>query len=401
VEALKAGIQRSLALSIEEDLHALASDEVAFLYEIGLNELEADGQKAIQDALRLNLSTLSASAPLPRGVREIQNLLTTTRKKGHTLKLNVLGIYNFTSMSELTLKGTILTDPASGQVLITDGATATRVSGGVNFLADPDKLRKALAQSVLVTAAYRCSGLIVHAPALKVSYWHFAEVAQTDRATMAADLHALTSVGLISAVEEQQALGQTADFGRSTFYLQTDFDDALSQAMFIRNGKPRAGDEYEEIGRRALQLLIPPDSKDAYRLRALDAAMWPKVKGTGGTIAGIAPLFPDLSPDLEIPNIAGDCRLIAWWAETMAHMAQTLSAANQFFSQVPRPTEDSPAFKNIQSKLWHQMADVASKTQDRFSDPWGILAMDLASNQQSHASARIVSPNCTLTRERN
>ncbi len=99
--ALKAGIQRSLQLSIQEELLASSSQEVAFLYEISLNDLGPDGRNAIQDALRLNLSTLSESPQsLPRGIREIQNLVTTTRTIGQSLKLNLLGIYNFTSVSE-------------------------------------------------------------------------------------------------------------------------------------------------------------------------------------------------------------------------------------------------------------------------------------------------------------
>jgi hypothetical protein len=173
VSALKAAIQRNLALSTEAELHALSSQEAAFLYEINLNDLGADGRNAIQDALKLNLSALVESGEsLPHGIREVQSLLTTTRKKGQTLKLNLLGIYNYASTNDLTLKGSILTDPASGEVLITDNATATRVSGAVNFLADPDKLRKVLAQAFLITAAYRGSGIITHAPSLKVSYWH-------------------------------------------------------------------------------------------------------------------------------------------------------------------------------------------------------------------------------------
>jgi len=151
VDALKASIQRSLALSMQEELHALASQEAAFLYEIKLNDLGTDGRSAIQDALRLNLSTLSeASQSLPHGIREIQNLLTTTRTKRFTLKLNLLGIYNFASINDLTLKGTVLTDPASGDIVITDAATATHITGAINFLADSDKLRKVLAHPFLL-----------------------------------------------------------------------------------------------------------------------------------------------------------------------------------------------------------------------------------------------------------
>jgi hypothetical protein len=402
VSALKAAIQRKLELSVLEELHARASQEAAFLYEIALNDLGPDGHTAIQEALKLNLSSLwQSSGSLPTGIREVQNLLTTTKTTGHSLKINLLGIYNFASINDLTLKGTVLTDPASGEVVITDGATATRVSGTINFLADPDKLRKVLAQSFLITAAYRCSGLIAHAPSLKVSYWHFAEHAQTDHPTMAADLHVLKVLGLISADQEQQSLAPIGDFGRSTFYLSTGYDDALSQSLFLRNdGQPRQRDEFERIGRSALQLLIQPGSNEDFRLRALNDAAWPQVKDTGGTIINLAQVFPDLRTDSQIPVIAGDYVLIAWWATTMARMSQSLSAAKQFFSQVPPPSADSPAFKKVQSDLWHQMADVARNTHDSFSDPWGVLAMDSASGQKSVASARIVSTGLTLNVER-
>jgi len=403
VGALKAAIQRSLALSIQAELQALSSQEAAFLYEISLNNLGPDGRAAIQDALRLNLSAWSASArPLPNGIREIQNLLTTTRTKRQILKINILGIYNYTSVSDLTLKGTVLTDPASGEIVITDGANATRISGAVNFLADPDKLRKVLAQSFLITAAYRCSGLISHPPTLKASYWHFAENAKTDHQTMAANLDALRTFGLISTAQEQQSLTPAGDFGRSTFYLSTEYDDALSQSLFLRSdGQPRGLDEYEQIGRDALQLLIQPGGEDAYRLPPLqDDAVWQQVKETGGTVVNLAPLFPNLNPNLQIPIIAGDYLLIEWWATTMAHMALSLSSAKHFFSQTPPPATDSPAFKKVQADLWHQMAEVASNTHDRFSDPWGLLAMDLASGQQSVASGQIVSSGLTLKVDR-
>jgi hypothetical protein len=403
VGALKAAIQRNLALSLQAELQALASQAAAFLYEVSLNDLGLDGRTAIQDALRLNLSTLSQSAQsLPRGIRELQSLLTTARKKGQTLKLNILGVYNYASINDLALKGTVLTDPVSGQILITDSATASRVSGAVNFLADPDKLRKALAQSFLITAAYRCSGLIAHTPGLKVSYWHFAEYAQTDPRTMAANLNVLFSMGLISTPQEQAGLAPSGDFGRSTFYLNTDYDDALSQGLFLRNdGQPRPLDEYEQIGRKALQLLILPGGEDEFRQRALqNDAVWQQVKETGGTVAGLAPIFPDLSPDSQIPVIAGDYVLIEWWASTMSRMAQSLSTAKRFFSQDPPPATGSPAFKKVQADLWREMAGVASNTHDRFSDPWGILAMDFASGQQSAANAQIVSPGLTLGVER-
>jgi len=403
VDALKTAIQKELELSVQAGLQGLSSQEAAFLYEISLRDLGPEGRTALQDALRLNFSKLSEPAPaLPVGIREIQSLHTTTRSKGHSLKFNILGIYNFTSVSDLTLKGAVLTDPASGEVLITDRATATRVSGATNFLADSDKLRTVLAQSFLMTVAYRCSGLIAQAPSLKVSFRHFSEHAKTDRTTMQANLDVICNMGLITASQEQQSLTDAGDFGRSSFYLRTDYDDALSQGLFLRNdGQARALDEYEQIGRQALRAFLHAGDVDGYRLRSLESdAIWQQVKATGGTVGNLASLFPDLRSDTQIPVIAGDYLLIEWWATTMSKLAVTLSAAKRFFAQKPAPATNSPAFQKAQDDLWHQLAAAASSTHDRFSDPWGLMAMDLASGQQSTASARIVSPRLTLSAER-
>jgi len=397
--ALKTALQRKVELAVQDGLQALASDEAAFLYEVNLQNLGPEGDAAMQDLLRMNLTTLQGPAGnLPRGISEIQNVFTKTRKRGHTLSINILGIYNYASINDLLLKGTILTDAASGAVVITDEANATRVSGAVNYLADSDKLRKVLAQSFLITAAYRCSGMIAHGPTLRASYWHFAAHAKTDRPTMSAYLDALLALGLISEADKEARLSNRSDFGNSTCYVDTEYDDALSQSLYLSpDGQPRRIEEFEEIGRQALRKLLHASHDDGYRLRSLeDDAVWQKVKDTGGTVSNLAPLFPDLSAETQIPIIAGDYLLIEWWANTMSKLAVTLSAARRFFAQTPSPTPDSQAFQKAQVDLWHRMADVASKTHDRFADPWGLIAMDLASGQKSTASGRIVSPGLTL-----
>jgi hypothetical protein len=206
---------------------------------------------------------------------------------------------------------------------------------------------------------------------------------------------------LVSETQEEESLSNLSDFGRSTFYVGTDYDDALSQSLYLRpDGQPRGIEEYEQIGRQALRQLLHPGDDD-YRLRSLENdAVWQQVKATGGTITNLAPLFPDLRPDTQIPIIAGDYLLIEWWATTMSRLAVTLSAAKCFFAQKPAPASTSPAFQKAQADLWHRMAEVASKTHDRFADPWGLVAMDLASGQRAVASARIVSPGLTLNVER-
>ncbi len=403
VSALKTAVQRRLELAIEGEFQALSSHETAFLYEIQLDSLDPEGKAAVQDALKLNFSGLvRADRPMPQGIREIQSLVTTTRERTYNLKLNILGIYNYASVNDLILKGSVLTDPASGEIVVTDEVNATRLSAGINFLADTEKLRKLLAQSFLITAAYRCGQLITQAPNLKASYWHFSVVTKTDRPEMASNLDVLAALGLISAAQEQASMSSLEDFGRSTFYLNTEYDDALTQSLFLRaDGQRRQVEEYERIGRTALRLLLHRGGEDDFRLRALaDDAIWSRMKETGGTLTNLAMIFPDLRKDSQIPIIAGDYVLIEWWATTMASMAASLATAKSFFSQDPPPAFDSPERAKVQADLWHRMQDVARNTHDRFAEPWGLIAMDLTSGQQAVASAQITSSRLTLRLER-
>jgi hypothetical protein len=215
---------------------------------------------------------------------------------------------------------------------------------------------------------------------------------------MTAYLDALQALGLVSEVQKEEKLSNLTDFGRSTCYIGTDYDDALSQSLYLGpGGQPRGIEEYEQIGRQALRQLLHAGDDDGFRLRSLENdAIWQQVKATGGTVTNLAPVFPDLRSDTQIPIIAGDYILIEWWATTMSRLAVTLSAAKRFFSQKPAPASDSSAFQEVHADLWHRMADVASNTHDRFADPWGLVAMDLASGQHSMAGAQIVSPGLTL-----
>jgi hypothetical protein len=56
-------------------------------------------------------------------------------------------------------------EPSTGELVITDTATASKISAStLNFAADGQKLRKVLAESVLISAAYRCSKLVTQPP---------------------------------------------------------------------------------------------------------------------------------------------------------------------------------------------------------------------------------------------
>ena len=60
-------------------------------------------------ALRGDLTTLlEGENSLPKGVRLVHTIFTAIHKSKHRLKINLLGIYNYISVSRLTLQGAIL-----------------------------------------------------------------------------------------------------------------------------------------------------------------------------------------------------------------------------------------------------------------------------------------------------
>ncbi len=399
--AITAAIERRLELAISGELDMLRQKEAAFLYDIDLNALDPAGRKAVHDALGADLTALIENEDsLPSGIRPVRSIFTSIREGKHKLRVNLLGIYNYASVSQLTLKGAILYEPASGDLVITDTTNAQRIQASVvNFGADSDKLRKVVAESFLITAGYRCSKLVARAPQLKSSYWYFELHAKTNQQTMKDKLDVAQALGLMSEQEKQDMLRGIDDFGRSTFYAETNYDDDLTTALFLdQAGQPRTEDDYELKGRDALQLLVQQGDPDDYRRRpALDHRLWKQMKD-GGPF-NFRPLFPDLTPQ-QVDVIASDYVVIVWWAQAMRGMGEKLAQVHNFFAQNPNPNPADEAFKKLRNQLADHMASVAKTTKKQFADPWGLVAMDLASGSKSEARVRVTAPRLAFQLER-
>jgi hypothetical protein len=395
--AIKSAIERKLELALLTELGLASQKEAAFLYEIELNALDAAGRQAIHDALRGDLSALVADQQtLPSGIRQLQSVFTSIREREYTLKINLLGIYNYISLSRLTLQGTVLYEPESGDLVITDAASAERIrSAMINFGADRDKLRKVLAESFLITAAYRGTRLAAHAPQLKSSCWYFELLAKTDRQAMRDKLDVPQALGLISEHQKQQMLAGTGDFGRSTFYAETTYDDAVTTTLFLdQAGNPRPEDEYDKLGREALSSLIHPGDPDEFRLAPLqDDALWKQMKGAGP--AALGTVLPHLGSE-RIAVIASDYTLIRWWSQAMREMGERLTEVRKFFAQNPDPDPEDVALKALRAELAGSMASVAKNAREEFGHPWGLLAMDRASAGECGATVTVIAGRLTL-----
>src|SRR5579885_2619238 len=277
--AIKAAVDRRLALAASFALCSLDARESAFLYEVDLGALDDAGRASVGRALAGDLTAWREDA-LPAGVRMLRSLFTTLRQQTHTFKVNLLGIYNFGSVSKLALKGSVCYEPLSGELVIADSASASRIqSAAVNFGADPDKLRQLLAESFLITAAYHSSAL-AGGPQLAIRHTYFHLHSTTNQQTMKDELDVAGALGLL--VDSGRYLAGIDDFGRTAAYAETCYDAALATALFLNQDQPRPVEEYEQCGREAIQLLVTEGDPDSYRRQpAIDNDLWARMKASG------------------------------------------------------------------------------------------------------------------------
>lgn len=406
IEAIKkvveAGISRKLEIALGFELSSKDSSEAAFLFDFELNRLDQTGRKALHNALDGDLSGLTVrNGNLPAGVQLVRSIFTDIQTKKHALKLNLLGIFNFISVSTLILKGQVLFEPATGELIITDTATASRIAAStLNFAADSEKLRKVLAESVLISVAYKFSKLVTHKPELKITHSYFELHTKTDRTKMKNNLDVFEALGLMKASEGEELIGDSTRFGRTTLYAETAYDDALVSDLFINNGAPRSGKEYETAGRKAVALLVQQgDDDDFRRMPVTSDTLWSEMADRGQANFRFIDRLRNLSAT-KLADISSDYTVIMWWAESMKEMSESLAEIRKFLDKNPGIDPENKTFKSHRNKLASKLKDVASKTKKQFGDPWGLVAMDQACGGRGNAKALITGPSVAVFRER-
>jgi hypothetical protein len=252
--------------------------------------------------------------------------------------------------------------------VIVDKASATRIqSAASNFGPDEEKLRALMAESFLITAAYRGSKLITAPPELTSSHMFFRLYSKAGR-------DAVENAAAIAAalrLQRPEIPAGIDDFGRTSVLAETSYDDALSHALFLRSdGTPRTHDEYEAAGRKAVQLLVQPDGDDRFRLApATDDALWDQMKDLGPAN------FEQLFPPLPAAVIRADYLAIEWWGDTMCRTGAVLARIG--------------AEPQLRDQLAKDLRDVAGKAHEQFGKPWGLVAMFLAGGAAATAEVRI------------
>lgn len=370
-EAVQAAVDRKLQLAIAAGFGSLAENEAAFLYEVDLGALDDTGKEALRAALAGDLSRLSHPDRLPSGITEVHSILSKVRATQLTWRVNLLGIFNFGSISKLALNGTVTYAPSTGDLVISDEATASRIrTASVNFGADEDKLRHVLAESFLITAAYRGSRTVLAQPELSSSHVFFQLDDNADRSDIRRWLAVAGALGL----EAAPAPAGIDRFGRTAVVAEARYDNAAAESLFLNDaGEPRAHVEFELAGRRAVAMLVLPDGDDRFRLGpATDDQLWRQMSSEGP--ANFARLMPKNVAD----GVRPDYLAIQWWADTMRGTGEILAEMKR-----AGPTED------LRRKLARHLRDVAAKAHEQFGMPWGLVAMFLACGRRATSAVRI------------
>ena len=401
--AMRAGISRRLSLELSAAFSSLEQNEAAFCYEIDFEHLDAAGAAAVDEALAGNLRSLNGLEPdLPaHGIRVLQSRTEKLQQKEVKWRLNLIGLVNILSLTELARTGTVFHDEESGELIVTDKVTSDRLGATTKGRA----LRKMLFESVMLTATYKAGGIDPNT-SLRAAQTFFTMDRSANRQRMSDYLDAVAALGLMPAANVDERLGAVDDFGRSSLMLNADFDQCACERLFMEGNQARDEDFYEEIGKLALLALVQKRDVDAYRRIPLeDPALWRRMKAASQfTLKALLPP-PITSGDsvretVRVEVVASDYTLIVWWATAMATASRALADMRAYLAGPPAvaPDEANPEFRKRRDAVSRAMVKAVQKNRTTFGhDPWGLVAMFYASKRSAAVSGVVVSPRLTMS----
>ena len=392
--ALQEGVNHAVQASLDLALSSTADDETIFEYEIQPGGLDAASTSAVNGALHGDLTALTGLPP-SAGVTLRTSVLTRMRSRGVTLKVNLLGIVNLISVSNLIGKCEILSDAASGMVTIKETAASQRIGAITNAADRQEALRKAIFESVLVTTTYRASG-VVAMPDLHCASLHFVVRRDTNLATVRGYLNWFAALNLMAKDDVAAALAGYSGDKTSTCLLRTELDDAACENLFFAGGKLHEEAYYREFGRHALRALLHPDADEieAARYRFLDDPdTWARAVEIGPSpeLRQVIPLAAtDPRFDQVLADVTGDLYDIVWWAESMTLAGAALLGMRQFLNgRDPVALKDDAQFQRNCEALQKLMLNVVAKSKARFGEPWGMVSLFWSAGSPKGATASL------------
>jgi hypothetical protein len=407
--ALNDCIDRSLSVAMNICCSAESTDEAAVIYQIDLAAGNPDATNiALKDALKGNWTGLSqlGNAKLSR------NIVTDSREYKHAISMNLLGFYNAAQVDTYVQSCTILCDP-QGKVVVTDKSEASRVSvAATPYAADPDKLRRALAQDFLVTATYAAvainvpltiqasagSGSVVQ-PVLTMQQSY---IFYKDSATQQ-EMQDQVLLGVALKLIDE---GQKTQYWEGTLMASRMFpharvtasakynNDGVLALFFADPGRriPRSRPEIERAGRNAMiALLDPADPAGPERLAALqNDAIW-NAMDLNGNVA-VFKTIPELS-QLSVTALGAvgvDWTAISWWADAMSKTALKLKELLAFLATIPgNDFSHNPEFIAKTNSFQNIVGGFVKNTHADFVNGWGMAVVFALAGSSSQREMNI------------
>ncbi len=375
---LKDCLDRSLSIGMNVSCSAAFTDEAAVVYSIDLNAGSSVATNAaISSALRGDWTLVDA---LPNA-KPLRNIAKETHESKYKIGINLLGFYNAGSVDDYVKSCTILRD--DNGFTITDKARASHIAAADKpYAADPDKLRKALAEGFVTTMTYTA---VASQAGLTASQTYFRYADNMPQADMQEQIRLGRALKLIRDNHWDDILAATPSLRHVKVTAGATYDAAGALRLFFSDASgrtPRTHPELERIGREAMISLIDstrPQGK--IRIDTLrNDALWSEMDKNGNIGA-----FQKMIPALGRLNIAdfqavsGDWADITWWADSMVQVAAKLRDLLATIDPSTAPDPTDPNFKKKRKALEDKLLDVAQHARAAFADGWGLAVMSAIS----------------------
>ena len=363
-KVLSDSLDRTLAISFNIVCSAAYADEAAVIYEIDVTVPDQATKDAIDSALTGDWAKISQ---LPNA-RKIRNVITDTIENKYALTVNFLGLYNYRSVADFVQSMQLVTDPATGKVVITDTETAKQITvASTPLVADPDRLRLALYNSFLATATYQAliAGTGVGTGFSATQEFLLYKESMNYRSALT-QLNTGSVLGVMppSVKTALPGVGSRVHHARFAATCKYSNDDVLRFFFTdIQKLTPRKALDLEKIGRNVLaSLLDPQDPIDLQRINVLNNdAAWAAMDSAGSNIP--TPYYSDWY-DITYSWAPSIAKVGAILADTLAY-AKTVQGD---------PTQD-PTFMKKRANLAHALAAATRNTKAAFNPNFPICVM--------------------------
>lgn len=358
-------VDHSLTISLNAVCSAAAGDEAGFVYDVDVSAPDNATHQAIEAALHGNWSALSK---LPN-TRKVRDVLVETLDKSFALSVNLLGLYNYRSVTEFLKKMEVRRNLDDGSIVLTDSTTASEISTAATpFGADGDRLRAVLYRSFLVTATYKALFAAVGTD-LNVSARQDYLIYKESMGYRDA-LKQLKAGQVLGAMQPHGAAhlpsdGPNLKHCRIAGSCDYSNDDVLRFFFSdITKFTPRTAADLKRVGRQVLaQLLDDKDITDHKRIQALvQDSLWAQM---------------DRQPaQIQEPFLA-DWLDITEWAEALAQAAPVLAATVAYAKTLSGDPTNDAQFQAKRTALASAFDRLSRNTRSAFeiSFPLCVMAM--------------------------